>query len=454
MKRMLKVLWAVAVAAVMTWADWETGAGTPPNVIPGHVFQAPQNPGSALIIFNDRGYDHPSSAIAEYSKGAMETFRAALAQDINLIQHPSRTGWPHSQLTNADIPTINPPLTRVNILNVTSNSGIEAQLEAKFRGKGSTNIDDFSFEGDIFDELYNAGNPLSYWSQVYDLRYANISGNAAAPHNISTDLNDPRSDISYYGEHLRSGGSLFLMGEYDYYENRNNGISAIIRNFTQSKQYSGSVANQPSITSFTFRNDYEHFATDFNDLNALFQQGHGMTWVNAGGVTEADVAPGFPLVIAGGRVAIAAWGEGQMDPSVGNGRLLVCWDTNAWSDYMDGRISKTTFALIQNMYDLMDGSKQYRGIKEFVPAAVEIDDIGVCRITVRNDGNYLVENIVVTDDLSSCLQFTENTGAIPLSKPAPTGRGGTLEWTIPELLPRSSRVIEFRYRAVDMPPCN
>lgn len=440
MKKILYCLVFLSVFAVNIWADLEPGADTS-----GHIFKAPQNPGSALIIYCAKGYGY------EFSQGAMETFRAALAQDMDLIQHPNKG------TIDGYIPEINPPLTRVNVLDVTSvGVGIETQLRNKFYNKGSVKIDEFDFEGDIFDELYDAGNPLAYWSQVYDLRFVNNGAASAAT--ITTDLSNSRSDISYFKEHLKAGGTLFLQDEYSVFTSRNNGVAAVITEFTQDKNHKVSNISAGSIMStFKFDSTFEKFAYDFNDLAEL-EKNYRMTWVMAGGVDRSTIPASTPLVLNGNTTVIAAWGTTQMDPSIGSGRLIVSWDINAWADYrvdwQNGQISTTTFALIQNIYDLMDGSKQYGVEKKFDPEQLEIGDEGYCIITVNNIGNYGFENIIVDDTLSSCLQYLRTEGTIqPTMSPASGTSGGVLQWKIEYMNPREKKEIKFKFKVLDT-ECN
>lgn len=418
-----------------------------PNVWADTIPGAPQNPGSALIIYNARGYTHP-----EFSQGAMETFLAALSQDYTKIKDPIASG----RFDANSIPPISPPLTRVNILNVTTHNGIDGELKAKFYNSGNQTIDGFSFEGDIFCELYDAGNPLAYWSQVYDLRFANIySENETVTTPATITLTGDRSDKQYFGEHLKSGGTLYLQAEYNGFRNRNYGIADLIKSFTADEvPLSVFAMSGQNKVNFQFYNDFENFAVDFNDLNSLVKA-HSMYWSNAGGVPTSYIQKGHSLVTDGATTIMAAWGAKpeEMNPLIGNGRLIIGFDINAWGDFTQSIISKTTFAIIQNLYDLMDGSKQFGVEKRFIPAPPEplgLGEIGTCVITVNNIGNYLIENIIVNDTLSSCFQYISTEGAIqPTKSPASGTTGGVLEWNVGDIGGRQKKEIKFKFKVVD-----
>lgn len=471
MKKMFWCLILLICFNIDILADIEDGAGIPPTITPGHQFSAPKNPGSALIIYCQLGYNinNPNNNKFEYSQGAMETFRAALAQNAGLIGHPSKTNGDY--VHDLTIPLIEPKLTSVNILNVTPNgaadrltaSGVDNHLRSKFyiqnpasnvivriTDKGDTliKIDDFDFNITLFKKLYNEGNPLSYWSQVYDLRFVD---QYSEDHNVKTAATITDKDMDYFKEHLKTGGTLFIQDEYNGFRNRNYGVGQVIKNFTSDVNYNY-LRVQPgnSMSPSSFDNSLEHFANDFNDLSQL-ASGYSMYWVNAGGIQEglADgIVHGYKLVKNANTIVIAAWDTKKMNPEIGNGRLIVAYDINAWSDYAKGKITRTTFALIQNIYDLMDGSKQYTVSKKFEPDMIDIGEAGTCVITVNNNGNYDIENIVVEDPLNPCMEFI---GMV--SDHINEGDGNTLKWNLGTIGGRDSREIKFQYIITNLENC-
>ncbi|MCL1946053.1 MAG: hypothetical protein FWF51_02720 [Chitinivibrionia bacterium] len=401
------------------------------------TFTAPTEAGSALILYNAMGYNG-----YEFSQGAMETFRAALAQNINLINDPMAN-------KNLTIPTINPPLTHVNILNCTSSGGIDADLKTKF-SVNSTQIDGFPHDRALFDSLYNAGNPLAYWSQVYDLRFVNNYGLNASV--ISTS-NTNKSDISYFREHLKTGGTLYIQAEYSVFEGRNNSIATVIKTFTLDKDYNPvNILGGGDLTSFNFSNDFENFAKDFNDLNLLAQQ-YPMLWKMAGGIPTNQIKNGISLITSGNYTIMAIWAPNRgLDPEIGNGRFIVGWDINAWGDYKEGIISTATFAIIQNLYDLMTGSKQYGIFKTFDPPEIELGVEGSFYITIKNNATYSVPMITVIDTISPCLQYIRS-DTQTISENNLSGGAKELKWEF-SIGGRSEKKIKIDYRVLKSPPCN
>jgi uncharacterized repeat protein (TIGR01451 family) len=425
------------------------------------TFTAPKNPGSALIIYCGLGYN-VNNGKNEYSQGAMETFRAALAQDANLILHPSKSRSEHDLF----IPVIDPKLTSVNILNITPNtnnrltaSGIDSHLKQKFyvqnptvkriepNGDTIVTIDDFEFNITLFKKLYDDGNPLSYWSQVYDLRFVD---EYSEDRNRTTAATITDKDMAFFKEHLKTGGTLFIQDEYNGFRNRNYGVGQVITNFTSDVNYNYlRVVSGNSIYPSTFDGSLENFDRDFNNLSELVSS-YSMRWEYAGGIPDNlfdGIVNGYKLVKNGSTIVIAAWDTKKMNPEIGNGRLIVSYDINAWSDYEKGKISRTTFALIQNIYDLMDGSKQYTVSKRFEPDEIGIGVVGECVITVNNNGNYLIENIVVEDPLNPCLEFISSTPQHT------TKNGNTLIWNLGDIGGRNKKEIRFQYRITDLERC-
>lgn len=408
-------------------------------------FKAPPQPGSALIIYNERGFG------TQFSQPAMLTFRTALSRDLQYVrQIPTTTRYP---INGDNVPEINPELRMVSVLNVTT-AGFDDELYAAFRSDP------------LFVELYNEGNPLAYWSQVYDLRFNHDFGTSDMS-SITTDQNNPKSDISYFKAFLQAGGALYVQTEYKEYVNRNRGVADVIKTFTLDKDYDyNRVLGGNHMTDFLFSDNVENFAHDFNDLNKLAKD-YPMKWVMAGGYPVSNLRHGVPLITNGSAAVMVFWGTKQLDPAIGNGRLIVGFDINAWGDHytdsQEGKITKATFAVIQNLYDLMSGTNMFSVKKSFsengeIPQ-IEDGQTGTCYITVKNNATYAFE-ITVVDTLNRCFEFIKNSNDnIPLTKQDNLSNSRTaLEWDRVELKGRGSgedvKVIKFEYRVKYLPPCN
>jgi hypothetical protein len=180
-----------------------------------------------------------------------------------------------------------------------------------------------------------------------------------------------------------------------------------------------------------------------------------MTWVMAGGYPTDEVKPGHSLIKSGNLSVIICWGTKEMDPEIGNGRLIVSFDINAWGDYAEGRISRTTMAVIQNIYDLMSGTKQYGLLKSFSQDGTipELEDgkEGTCYITIKNNAVYPIE-VSALDTLSKCFEFVPSGGDAP-NKITPSGGKTILEWNGIKLDGRQSKTIKFNYKVKYNPPC-
>jgi hypothetical protein len=354
------------------------------------------------------------------------------------------------------IPPISPQLTLVDVLPVNS-TGFETNLRNNFYNKGN----------ELFDSLYNAGNPLAYWSQVYDLRFNHAFGNTDVS-TITTNLQQKTSDASYFREFLRAGGALYIQTVRGEYANRNTGVEFIIKNFTRDKDYSNTHnPNSGDAGNFVFHNGFNNFNCNFNDLEYELTQ-NSMTWAYPGGFPTAQIRYGIPLVsIAGSpNAVIVAWKTNQMDPEIGNGILVVGWAITAWAQQNDNNnvsiVSRTTFATIQNLYALMSETAMFNIHKSFskdgsIPQ-VEDGETGTCYITLKNNAIYEVEGFSIKDTLSKCFEYVDKSGGEYEPKPnvINLGNGKTeLVWTN-VVLPgnRGSVIVQFDYKVKYLPPCD
>ena len=496
----IMALCLVLVASV--WADRDTPQSCHPRGVPC----APQNPGSALILYNSHrsvSRDPIDQRQFDHSIPAMQIFRAALQQERSyLLNTEPLLPFGQGLTTDANvIPPINPRLTMVTVLDVT-NRGIDTDL----RAWANANLSGRELQ--IFNELYNAGNPLSYWSQVYDLRYIQefwLEGaqNRTNLSEITTSGNIvngvERNDLAYFRAFMLDGGGIYIQAADSAFETRNTSITATINALTRNNvsrswgDASGRIGAAPPTyarpesstpagnvsTNFWFNNNAiaENFATDFNDLNAL-QVTHPMRWVRVGGVAHAQLDHAIPLVSVGsetGRAVKVFWDRNGLQEEYQNGRLIVSYGITAFRDHEDGngehqtrqgwtRATRTTLAMVQNLYDLMSGTQRYTISKSFVQPDRSVGDEGTIRISVRNPNNYPFELTGgIRDELSTCLRYIQGSSTSSFvnidgnSSPAAITEqhnGQNLHWTPNTAIPlRSDWVIEFRYR-VDNSDCN
>jgi hypothetical protein len=470
---------------------------------------APRNPGSALIIYNSQRSVTRDQRQFDHSIPAMLIFRAALDSNHRGMQflqhnHPDLAGidlgdlpFTGSEMITQGIPPIEWPLTMVDVLDVRHRQG---GIDTDLRAWANNNLSGRNRQ--IFDELYEAGNPLSYWSQVYDLRYIQEFWDTGQPSNTPLSVittTGPRSDLAYFRALLRDGGGLYIQAADSAFADRNISITTTINALTRNNvgrawgNASGRIGTAPpsypggsesttpsgnASTTFWFNNSRqsEHFATDFNNLDTLQRQ-FPMRWVRIGGVHRDSLQHAIPLVRVGetGRVVKMFWDRDGLEEDYQNGRLIVSYAITAFRDHEDGsgahqsrqgwtRTSRTTLAMVQNLYDLMSGTQRYTLSKSFVPDERGIGDTGTVRIAIRNPNLYPFLINAITDELSSCLRFTRDIrhsfidmeGNVTPTTASQTQNGRTLRWELTgndgHIPLRSDWVIEFEY-VVDNSDC-
>ena len=455
----------------------------------------PKNPGSALILYNaHRSIDNFQRQF-DHSVPTMQIFRAALDPDnsgsfLQPSEHANviRDGIPPM----TDLTGIKWPLTMVTVLDI---GDVDSNGKAKSRQSGidtylrawaNTNLS--GREREIFDELYDAGNPLSYWSQVYDLRYIQEYWNQSATDYTDLSLittSGSRNDLEYFKVFLQDGGGLYIQAASKNYEKKNERIAETIRALTKDKTFNRNRSDaeiQVTENNFWFNNssESEYFATDFNNLNVLQNNPqYAMRWVRAGGIKLIASDYAIPLVNvrnANDSSMIVFWDKDGLDEAYKNGRLIVSYAITAWMDHVDGSgtgqlnqgaviTSRTTAALVQNLYDLMSGTQRYTISKSFVPDERKVGENGIVRIAVRNPNNYPFKIGEITDELSTCLRFVRDdkhsfidqvNGHPTPAQATQTQNGRTLKWELNSndghIPARSDWVIEFEYM-VDNADC-
>jgi len=467
---------------------------------------APANPGSALIIYN--GHRSSGDQRWDHSIISMEIFRAALSENASLMTSftpPFRQ--PYTDIippfvNDAGQPSPERRLLNVNTLDVRG-LGIDNYLRTKFYGRGrNAVIDGQPFDGDLFDELYDAGNPLSYWSQVYDLRYIQERWIASDVIMSVITTEGARSDLAYFRAFMRDGGGIYIQSAYGLYVERNNSLRDVVRALTLDRNFVGVSQNsnilmgtgtsEPTagwtgpIAEFWFNNSPQsgQFATDFNNLTAL-QASHPMKWIRSGGIdlTSSENQNAIPLVNAvfpgntRDSSIIILWDSTGLDPEVKNGLLIVGFCVNAWTDHRgpgdplslpyqtgqgNGVITRTTMAVIQNLYAQLSKTQRYTITKRFVEEERAVDDTGTVVISVHNPNNFAFSlSDGITDELHCRLRFVSGSdrhflvdrdGNRTPTAAVLTQTGQTLRWVLNGDIPaRSHWAIEFQY--IVNPPC-
>lgn len=325
----------------------------------------------------------------EFGYNAMETFKSALE---------GSSGAPSFS-----------PLPSVDIVKITNGADgiIDEVLTA--------------FGGEIADSL-KGGGELRHWTQVYDLRFRNATTGKNEDF-ITIDIDDPVSDYSLYKTLLENGGGLFVQGEYSMFLGRNMGVATLINLLTNDQFKKENISDLGFKNITEFPTEPEGFATDFQNLNS----GDPLKLVHAGAYPMNKIEHGLPLISSGDNAHMLFWYS--KDLQVQNGRMIVSFDINGWADKKEGEINATTYASVQNIYDLLSGVKNYTVEKSFVPDRADVGDDATFRIYCTNSGKSDLVDFTVIDTVHPCLTVT---GATPLweSKKEIPDVGTVLEWTV------------------------
>ena len=445
----------------------------------GNCNEQPEFRGNVLIIYNDPPpvTDQLGNNL-QFSARAMQTFRAALSSDRSLISYPTHIGGVSVYDNICAMPKLE-NIGSVNILRVTQ-QGFENDLRAKFLNQGN-NIDEQQFDQAIFAQLNAGGNPLAYWSQVYDLRFNHW---AAWGDRLRADISSitPR-DVELFGEYLKVGGSLYVQTvrgwvepalrpeDHQLYGNRNTalaGVQGLIRTLTRDKDYDdryNRVALNNDVSSFEFH-QYNNFNCSPHNLNAM-QSANGMIWGQPGLFPRNRVTHGRVLASEGSgsdNAFILGWGNEAMDPEIANGNLIVGYAITAWvpqrssheGSWTTTRVTCATFAIIQNLFTFMN-APMFNMRKDFVQEVMGDGDRGSCRIILTNFANYPVEGLVIKDTISHCLEFISGSAVPALSQAPQTLGDGRTELTWITTLPAgigNTFEIKFDFHVRLNPPCN
>lgn len=377
------VILIVLVCLVPSFADTEVGA--------------PKTGERILLIYCD------FKTWPEFGYNAMETFRDAL------------TG-------NNGAPDFSPKPS-VDILDITSGNGIIGDLNKKF-------------SSEIPDSL-KGGNELRYWTQVYDLRFRNLTSGQNEDF-ITIDIDDPSSDYSLYKALLENGGGLFVQGEYNIFLGRNMGVATLINLLTRDEFKKENISDLGLKIISSFPSEPENFSTDFQDLGAA---NGAIALVHAGAYPMSKINYALPLISSGDNAHMLFWYS--KDLKVQNGRMIVSFDINGWADKDQGSITEATYASVQNIYDLLSGVKNYTVEKSFVPDHADVGDDATFRIYCENKGKTDLVDFHVVDTVDTCLTILSSSPNWD-SKKYEDGVGTILEWTIDVAKgERDSIVVDF-----------
>ncbi len=352
---------------------------------------APQTGERILLIYNALG-----SADYQFSEPAMETFKAALESNTSVSGVPSFT-----------------PVPSVDILNITGTSGIYSELNIKFSSQ--------------FEDSIKGGKELLHWTQVYDLRFDNVQSGREA---ISIDISNPTCDYSLYKSLLESGGGLFIQGEYSSFTKRNEGVTTLINLLTNDKFVSTNVlsSGETYVNIYNFPSTPENFNTDFNVLGGSTP----LKLFYAGGYPSDLINEGIPLISGDIGATLNAsvvlmWLSKNLKTQ--NGRLIVSFDINGWSDHPKSCVNEMSYATVQNFYDLFSGVQNYSVEKAFVPDTGEVGDTASFLIMYTNSGKSDLVDFTVVDTVDSCLTVLSSVPSWELK--TSLGNGTTeLKWTV------------------------
>jgi len=389
-----------------------------------NVAGVPTPAGKVLILYNKLGFGY------EFSEPAMLTFYSALTGDQSHVNsNPNRTT---ANLPDGSIPPITPAPT-VDTLNITSSNGIFSNLNSRF----GTQIPD-SLKG---------GKELLYWDLVFDLRFANTASAGVQSISLGTA---PTSDINLYQSFLTGGGGLFIQAEYNVFTSRNSGVTALVNMFTR-ENFDPALISPGSIYQLTpssYSSVPENFNKDFNDLTSTSLE---QPYIVMGGTYPlSGIISGVPLIKWGTGSLLHLWDS--KDLVMQDGRFMVSFDINAWgdhqTDWQGGKVTRATFAFIQNIYDLISGVKSYSVSKAFIPEEIDVGQNGTFTISIENKKDNPLYGFTVTDTVSACLNVIS-------ANPTWTSRNGNVfTWNVDEVLGRSTKTITVQYSADQMPPCN
>ena len=338
----------------------------------------------------------------------------------------------------------------------------------------------------IPDSLRN-GKELNYWDVIFDLRtiyssveYIGQNVSIDAPATITLDNEDPLSDFSLYKEFLDSKGGLFLMGSVARYHNAQ--ITSLINVFTtteNSLEYNdlstgikdfednwGGFEDGGSELYAEYPDNHSNFKKIYNDLTTTSMVINGAPNVFA--LKFSELKGGERLIVntgtGGNKDLMHYWGASEIVG--GHGQLMTTFNHQMFSNHYFSpdkesamamgmettalsHMTKGTFATLQNMFVLLNQSRQAKLEKEFIPKSGIIGDEGDFYITLHNTGTVKIDDFDIRDTVSGCLDILSvDHGGV--------AQGNIVSWdksAIGTILPGDSVKVGVHFKSIHLPPC-
>lgn len=300
----------------------------------------------------------------------------------------------------------------------------------------------------IWDDLQaslgcsNATTCLDSFCEVWDLRFLEdhpvFTGYANEIYADTITSGSATADLEIFKNFLVRGGHLYLQGEHQDFPARNMSLLQFIADVSGAISYPGVLTTNVDWTTFDNSAVTENFRTDYNSLTVVNTRYPGI--ITAPG-------NGHPATTNGGNALDLAFRSSDMN--VGNGKMFVNFDTNAFSNDTGCNTNPcydgTEEDYLQNVYDFLASCYKYSIIKTVSDNALCVGDNTVYSVTYNNLGTKALTGIVVWDTLPTCLTYQSST-------PAPSGNSGQLYWwNIGTVNPGVSATINITVRATCLP---
>ncbi len=251
------------------------------------------------------------------------------------------------------------PAPTIQTLDVGTATGFYTALQAKFPSEADTN--------------------LSYWCQVYDLRFSDHCQNfssytcACGTQEQQISTGSATSDTVLLQNRLKTGGGVYIQADHRDYPCRDIYVINFINSVANTPisggyptcPYVGAAPSNPTINVFSATPN--NFNTNYNDLTA----GGHLNTNYPGGIPMANIGsaqPLYSLTLSDGTSGLInsaiglAWTGANMKPAVvgaNPGILTVSFESNCFADSVcTDNTDPTTFAsqVIQNYYTLLSNN--------------------------------------------------------------------------------------------------
>ncbi len=281
---------------------------------------------------------------------------------------------------------------------------------------------------------------LNQFCEVWDLRFM---ANPPTPP-CATQQSDvitssgANNDTLLFQIFLAQGGHLFLGGDNGGFCPRNNSVVNFIQTVTGcTLPYPNTFVGQQNWTVFD-NSAPDNFKTNLNTLANLY------TWY-PGRIPLAQACGGRPLVSDGTYALSLMWQSGQLN--VGNGKLIVDFDTNTYSDTTADIPDNHYIQYYQNMYTALADCFNYNLTKTVNPGTACIGQPVTYTICLNNTGGKGIPNPQIVDTLSTCLTYVS-------SNPPSTASGNMRIFSFPTTLAGgTSQCVSIVVQPAQLPPC-